>query len=128
MVLLYQGFVEKPLKVQPIEPKHKENYDFPAIIINHSSDDYEIRIYDFKEVTVYDDNLDDCYSAIQEALEGEIYKYICLNKEIPKATSIEEISLDYNQTVFNIKINTEEAIKKSKRLGVIVPKELQVKK
>ena len=93
---------------------YKENYDFPAIIINHSSDDYEIRIYDFKEVTVYDDNLDDCYSAIQEALEGEIYKY----------TSIEEISLDYNQTVFNIKINTEEAIKKSKRLGVIVPKEL----
>ena len=71
---------------------YKENYDFPAIIINHSSDDYEIRIYDFKEVTVYDDNLDDCYSAIQEALEGEIYKYICLNKEIPKATSIEEIS------------------------------------
>ena len=84
---------------------YEENYDFPAIIINHSSDDYEIRIYDFKEVTVYDDNLDDCYSAIQEALEGEIYKYICLNKEIPKATSIEEISLDYNQTVFNIKIN-----------------------
>ena len=74
---------------------YKENYDFPAIIINHSSDDYEIRIYD-----------------------------ICLNKEIPKATSIEEISLDYNQTLFNIKINTEEAIKKSKRLGVIVPKEL----
>lgn len=103
---------------------YKENYDFPAIIINHSSDDYEIRIYDFKEVTVYDDNLDDCYSAIQEALEGEIYKYICLNKEIPKATSIEEISLDYNQTLFNIKINTEEAIKKSKRLGVIVSKEL----
>ena len=103
---------------------YKENYDFPAIIINHSSDDYEIRIYDFKEVTVYDDNLDDCYSAIQEALEGEIYKYICLNKEIPKATSIEEISLDYNQTLLNIKINTEEAIKKSKRLGVIVPKEL----
>ena len=65
---------------------YEENYDFPAIIINHSSDDYEIRIYDFKEVTVYDDNLDDCYSAIQEALEGEIYKYICLNKEIPKAT------------------------------------------
>ena len=30
---------------------YEENYEFPAIIINHSSDDYEIRIYDFEEVT-----------------------------------------------------------------------------
>lgn len=103
---------------------YEENYEFPAIIINHDIDDYEIRIYDFKEVTVYDDNLDDCFSEIQEALEGEIYKYICLNKEIPKPSPKEDISLDYNQTLFNIKINTQEAIKKSKRIGVIVPKEL----
>ncbi len=103
---------------------YKEIYEFPAIIINHSNDDYEIRIYDFKEVTVYDDNLDDCYSEIQEALEGEIYKYICLNKEIPNPTPKEDIVLDYNQTLFHIKIDTKEAIKKSKRLGVIVPKEL----
>ena len=103
---------------------YEENYEFPAIIINHSSDDYEIRIYDFEEVTVYDDNLDDCYTSIKEALEGEIYKYICLNKYIPKATSKENIILDYNQTLFHIKVNTQEAIKNSKRLGVIVPKDL----
>ncbi|MDY5212613.1 type II toxin-antitoxin system HicB family antitoxin [Intestinibacter sp.] len=103
---------------------YKENYEFPAIIINHSCDDYEIRIYDFDEVTVYDDNLDSCYALIKEALEAEIYKYICLNKEIPSPTAKEEITLDYNQTLFDIKINTEEAIRNSKRLGVIVPKEL----
>ena len=43
---------------------YEENYEFPAIIINHSSDDYEIRIYGVEEVTVYDDNLDDCYTSI----------------------------------------------------------------
>ena len=102
---------------------YKENYEFPAIIIAHNSEDYEIRVYDFKEVTVYDDNLEDCYLEIQEALEGEIYRYVALNKEIPEATSKENITLDYNQTLFTIKVNTKEAIEKSKRLGVIVPKE-----
>lgn len=103
---------------------YKENYEFPAIIVSHSSEDYEIRIYDFKEVTVYDDSLEECYLEIQEALEAEIYKYICLNKEIPEPTPKEDIPLDYNQTLFNIKINTEDAITKSKKLGVIVPDSL----
>lgn len=103
---------------------YEESYEFPAIIINHGSEDYEIRIYDFKEVTIYDDSLDACYSQIQEALEGEIYKYICLNKEIPSPTPKEDIPLDYNQTLFTIKVDTEQAIKKSKRIGVIVPDSL----
>lgn len=102
---------------------YKENYEFPAIIIAHNSDDYEIRVYDFKEVTIYDDNLENGYLEIQEALEGEIYRYVSLNKEIPQATPKENIILDYNHTLFTIKINTKEAIEKSKRLGVIVPKE-----
>lgn len=103
---------------------YEENYEFPAIITNHDVDDYEIRIYDFKDVTVYDDNLDDCYACIKEALEGEIYKYICLEKEIPKPTEKEYINLNYNQTLFQININIQEAIKNSKRLGVIIPKNL----
>ena len=85
---------------------YEENYEFPAIIINHSSDDYEIRIYDFEEVTVYDDNLDDCYTSIKEALEGEIYKYICLNKDIPKAT-IHRAANTASDAVISFKISAD---------------------
>lgn len=100
---------------------YKDKYEFPAIIINHG-DEFEIKIYDFEGVSIYEDNLEGCYVGIQEALEAEIYKYIEWKKEIPEPTPIEEIELGYNQTVFTIKIDTEYAIRKSKKLGVIVAK------
>lgn len=103
---------------------YKESYEFPAIIINHGSEDYEIKIYDFEGVSVYSDDLDLCYSDIRDALEAEIYKYICLNKEIPSPTPKEDIPLEYNHTLFTMKVDTEQAIKNSKRNGVIVPDSL----
>lgn len=97
---------------------YKQDYKFPAIITMSGGCDVEIKVYDFKDVIVYGDDLDECFQDIEQALEAEIYKYISLNKEIPKETPQEDIKLDYNQTILTLKVNTEIAIKNSKRLGI----------
>jgi antitoxin HicB len=82
----------------------KDNYTFP-VIIDYSEEDYINLLFpDFEIAITCADHNDDYILIAQEYLALVIRDYEEQNKEIPKASKVESIKTDNNQTIIYVNI------------------------
>ncbi|MDV9712354.1 type II toxin-antitoxin system HicB family antitoxin [Clostridioides difficile] len=90
---------------------YKKEYIFPAVVIRHDKDDYEVNFYDFKNIITCGENLEEAFLMAEDALKLELFDLYSDGLEIPNSTQLNNISTKENQTVILVKVNLRETIK-----------------
>lgn len=90
---------------------YKNEYIYPAIVIKHSDNDYEVKFYDFEHIVTYGETLEQAYFMAEDALKLELFDLYCDNEEIPSPTCISMINIEKNSTPMLCKVNLKEVIK-----------------
>lgn len=90
---------------------YKDEYIFAGYFTKHDQDDFEVSFYDFDYIITSGETLEEAFFMAEDALKLELFDLYSDNKEIPKATMIDNVALKENQIPFMVKVDLKETIK-----------------
>lgn len=90
---------------------YNENYVFPAIIEKLGVEDYNVKFLDFDYIISYGETLSDAFIMAEDALKMAIFDLYEEKKEIPQATSADDIKVNDKQTLILVKANLKDILK-----------------